>query len=119
MHLIDNYIAYMTVSDTFELQELMDYLTANKKKLNIDNEVYLSDKDNYIQVPRSNGTQMLGIALVERYLAPEPGTARKYKALEISSEDMYHEDGYEYLIPCEDFSDLTDALLEKFETDIH
>lgn len=56
MHLIDNYIAYMTVSDTFELQELMDYLTANKKKLNIDNEVHLSDKDNYIQVPRSNGT---------------------------------------------------------------
>ena len=114
MHLIDNYIAYMTVSDTFELQELMDYLTANKKKLNIDNEVYLSDKDNYIQVPRSNGTQMLGITLVERYLAPEPGTARKYKALEI-----YSEDGYEYLIPCEDFSDLTDALLEEFETDIH
>lgn len=115
MHLIDNYIAYMTVSDTFELQELMDYLTANKKKLNIDSEVHLSDKDNYIQVPRSNGTQMLGIALVERYLAPEPGTARKYKALEISGEYMPDEKGFERFILCEDFSDLTDALLEEFE----
>lgn len=108
MHLIDNYTTYMTVSDTFELQELMDYLTANKKKLNIDNEVYLSDKDNYIQVPRSNGDQMLGINL-------EYGFPRNHKVLEISSEDMYDEEDNDYYTTSQDFSDLTDALLEEFE----
>ena len=117
MHLIDNYDARMTVSDTLELQEVMEFLTANKNELGIDDELYLSD--NYLQVPRFNGEQMLGITFKARYLAPNNAPSGKYKVLELSSEDMYSEDGYEYLIPYEDFSDLTDALLEKFETDIH
>lgn len=117
MHLIDNYDARMTVSDTLELQEVMEFLTVNKNELSIDDELYLSD--NYLQVPRFNGDQMLGIQFVMRYIAPNNAPSGKYKVLELSSEDMYHEDGYEYLIPCKDFDDLTDALLEKFETDIH
>ena len=117
MHLIDNYDARMTVSNTLELQEVMEFLTANKNELGIDDELYLSD--NYLQVPRFNGEQMLGIQFVMRYIAPKNGTTRTYKVLEISSEDMEDELGNEYMIPCEDFSDLTDALLEEFETDIH
>lgn len=115
MHLIDDYTAYMTVSDAFELQELMDYLTANKKKLNIGNEVHLSIDEGYIRAPRSNGNQMLEIKLVERGLTPKNGTARNYKVLEISGEYMPDEKGFERFILCEDFSDLTDALLEEFE----
>lgn len=117
MHLIDNYDARMTVSDALEFQGVIEFLTENKDELGIDDELHLSD--NYLQVPRFNGEQMLGIQFVMRYIAPNNAPSGKYKVLELSSEDMYHEDGYGYLIPCEDFSDLIDALLEKFETDIH
>lgn len=117
MYLIDNYDARMTVSDALEFQDVIEFLTENKDELGIDDELHLSD--NYLQVPRFNGEQMLGITFKAQYLAPNNAPSGKYKVLELSSEDMYHEDGYEYLIPCEDFSDLTDALLEKFETDIH
>lgn len=117
MHLIDNYDARMTVSDALEFQDVIEFLTENKDELGIDDELHLSD--NYLQIPRFNGEQMLGITFEARYLAPKNAPSGKYKVLEISSEDMEDELGNEYLIPCEDFSDLTDALLEKFETDIH
>jgi hypothetical protein len=117
MYLIDNYDARMTVSDALEFQDVIEFLTENKDELGIDDELHLSD--NYLQVPRFNGEQMLGITFKARYLAPNNAPSGKYKVLELSSEDMYNEDGYGYLIPCEDFSDLTDALLEEFETDIH
>lgn len=113
MYLIDNYDARMTVSDALEFQDVIEFLTENKDELGIDDELHLSD--NYLQVPRFNGEQMLGITFEARYLAPNNAPSGKYKVLELSSEDMYNEDGYGYLIPSEDFSDLTDALLEKFE----
>lgn len=106
MYLIDNYDARMTVSDALEIQEVMDYITANKNDLGIDDELYLSD--NYLQVPRFNGDQMLGIKL-------EYGFPRNHKVLEISSEAMYDEEDNEYYTTSQDFSDLTDALLEEFE----
>ena len=109
-YLVNEYDVRMAASESLEIQKVMDYITANKNDLGIDDELHLSD--NYLQVPRFNGDQMLGIKL-------EYGFPRNHKVLEISSEAMYDEDGYGYLIPCEDFSDLTNALLEEFETDIH
>lgn len=105
-YLVNEYDVRMTVSESLEIQEVMDYLTANKNDLGIDNELYLSD--NYLQVPRFNGEQMLGIKL-------EYGFPRNHKVLEISSEAMYDEEDNEHYTTSQDFSDLTDALLEEFE----
>lgn len=105
-YLINEYDVRMTVSESLEIQEVMDYLTANKNDLGIDDELYLSD--NYLQVPRFNGDQMLGINL-------EYGFPRNHKVLEISSEAMYDEEDNEHYTTSQDFSDLTDALLEEFE----
>lgn len=106
MYLIDNYDARMTVSDALEFQDVIEFLTENKDELGIDDELHLSD--NYLQVPRFNGEQMLGIKL-------EYGFPRNHKVLEISSEAMYDEEDNEYYTTSQDFSDLTDALLEEFE----
>jgi hypothetical protein len=106
MYLIDNYDARMTVSDALEFQDVIEFLTENKDELGIDDELHLSD--NYLQVPRFNGDQMLGINL-------EYGFPRNHKVLEISSEAMYDEEDNEYYTTSQDFSDLTDALLEEFE----
>lgn len=106
MYLIDNYDARMTVSDALEFQDVIEFLTENKDELGIDDELHLSD--NYLQVPRFNGDQMLGIEL-------EYGFPRNHKVLEISSEAMYDEEDNEYYTTSQDFSDLTDALLEEFE----
>lgn len=106
MYLIDNYDARMTVSDALEFQDVIEFLTKNKDEIGIDDELHLSD--NYLQVPRFNGDQMLGINL-------EYGFPRNHKVLEISSEAMYDEEDNEYYTTSQDFSDLTDALLEEFE----
>lgn len=105
-YLVNEYDVRMTVSESLEIQEVMDYLTANKNDLGIDDELHLSD--NYLQVPRFNGDQMLGLKL-------EYGFPRNHKVLEISSEAMYDEEDNEYYTASQDFSDLTDALLEEFE----
>lgn len=105
-YLVNEYDVRMTVSESLEIQEVMDYLTANKNDLGIDNEVDM--EGDYIQVPRFNGNQMLGIKL-------EYGFPRNHKVLEISSEAMYDEEDNEHYTDSVDFSDLTDALLEEFE----
>lgn len=105
-YLINEYDVRMTVSESLEIQEVMDCLTVNKNDLGIDDEVGM--EGDYIQVPRFNGDQMLGIKL-------EYGFLSNHKVLEISSEAMYDEEDNERYTTSEDFSDLTDALLEEFE----
>lgn len=118
MHLIDNYDARMTVSNTLELQEVMEFLAANREKLNIcpangkyniDSGLYMYTSGNgSIDVHRLKGEQGLNIRFHDRY-------SWGGKVLEIASLAMIDEEYNEYYIPSEEFSDLTGALLEKFE----
>ena len=35
MHLVEDYVVEMTVSDTLKIQDVMEFLTENKKRLRI------------------------------------------------------------------------------------
>ena len=118
MHRIDEFDAYMTVPESLTLQEVKDFLAANREKLNIspangkyniDSGLYMYTSGNgSIDVHRLKGEQGLNIRFHDRY-------SWGGKVLEIASLAMIDEEYNEYYIPSEEFSDLTDALLEKFE----
>lgn len=118
MHRIDEFDAYMTVPESLTLQEVKDFLAANREKLNIlpvngkyniDSGLYMYTSSNgSIDVHRLKGGQGLNIRFHDRYLWGG-------KVLEIASLAMIDEECNEYYIPSEDFSDLTDTLLKKFE----
>ena len=106
MYLVEDYVVEMTVSDTLKIQDVMEFLTANKKKLRIGKETVMCS--DYIQVSRFRRKQILGIRL-------SGGFPYSHRTLEVSSEGVIDEEGNVHYATEMDFSDLNRALLEKFE----
>jgi hypothetical protein len=99
-YLVDDFEVRISVSADLELSEVADYLVENRELLEIDDELHLSS--DYIQVPRREWSQFIGVTLEDGVLV-------------ILSEVMCGDDGEgEFLSLASDYQDLIDALVGEF-----
>ena len=99
-YLVDDFEVRISVSADLELSEVADYLVENRELLEIDDELHLSS--DYIQVPRRERSQFIGVTLEDGVLV-------------ILSEVMCGDDGEgEFLSLTSDYQDLIDALVGEF-----
>lgn len=100
-YLVDDFEVRISVSADLGLSEVADYLVENRELLEIDDELHLSS--DYIQVPRREWSQFIGVTLEDGVLV-------------ILSEVMCGDDGEgEFLSLTSDYQDLIDALVGEFE----